>query len=1164
MRPTHPLRPGPAVRAVRLVALAALLAPLPFARSAAAQAAMPARAAAASAAAVGDRGFKSGPIQITADGRWVWLANQHADSVFRIDTRDRSVAAFPLPDVRVTNGPRGVSVSEDGREVWVAAHDTDRVYVLDGASGAIRHVVDLPWGSGPYSVALSRPDAATGAQRWALVTLHRAGALAAIDTATRQVIPLGEVFPAPHGIVWTEDGASAWVNQLIVTDEHAQLARVDITGPVPVVATRATGFAATPQHNPRLTQADGAKNVAEGGYQNFRGHPAQIPSSTGLSQLWLPTQYHNMHAESFTPDSTVQVSLRRLDLATRRVRNDAKIVLTAVSVHNPTAGHNNPAWQGWGWNAGISGAVDIGFARLDGRVHAAVVAEQSNEVVVLPWDTPPVRSATDPRAPRLPEVRVGDRPMGVALSPTEPMAYIANDLSLDVSIVDLADPARPREVGRVATGVPARWERYPVTNPQLLRGAKLFYTSADPRISANEKVACATCHINGESDGRSWGMHTTPAGTAGQRHGPRVTHDLLGLGRTFTAGQRHPRLGWGELHASGDRDEIQDFEWTLRGPQMGGTGFLGDDVQAELGPPNAGRDADLDALAAYMLRVPPLARSPHRAADGSLTEAAVRGATYFNGSPRARPADADCAGCHVPATAFLDHGFHDVGARRPAEERELNDAAQRGDCLWCTNTASLVGAFARPHLRGAYRWATDIMGLFDDFADPDRPQPHGRLDGLTVRQRLDLAEFVLSIDGQLDGKAVPQLRDTAPPRFERVAATSSQRIEVWFNETIDAESAADPANYALVALPSGARQPVLAAVVDPQNGDRVTLTTALAAAPGGARYTLAPAGPIRDAADEASGGVANAIDPGDPRNTHAFTLGESLTITLGASGYENLTVPVLDASPIGPGLASWGNDSPWVVRTDAGPNPGFVRFAWRDAFRAATGVTRADDVLEARFTLAPRDGDAQAIELRRVLQGWGDPPGSNDYNQNPVGGPTWNSHRHPNEPWNKPGAQATGGQGDRVSDYDGAFDLAERVDAVAPMAAINARTTFAGPLVTEAFRFWFDHPAQDYGYALRLVGTPGAVPSVIFHGAESELRQKGAVLTLTYRLPAGGPPAPSPTAPTAPTATATRRAEATAAPSPTARPPRDASPTPPPVVDPPPAYLPWAARDIAR
>src|SRR5947207_12509338 len=122
--------------------------------------------ATAPALAAGARSFKSGPIQITADGRWVWVVNPDSGSVSRIDTASDAVVEFPLPDAGAL--PLGLSVREDGSEVWVAAHDSDRVYVLDGASGSVRARIDLPWGSGPSAIALSRD------QRLALVTLLRA------------------------------------------------------------------------------------------------------------------------------------------------------------------------------------------------------------------------------------------------------------------------------------------------------------------------------------------------------------------------------------------------------------------------------------------------------------------------------------------------------------------------------------------------------------------------------------------------------------------------------------------------------------------------------------------------------------------------------------------------------------------------------------------------------------------------------------------------------------------------------------------------------------------------------------------------------------------------------------------------------------------------------
>src|SRR5262245_63081462 len=45
----------------------------------------------------GARSFKSGPIQITADGTRVWVVNPDHDSVSRIDTSTDAVVEFPLP-----------------------------------------------------------------------------------------------------------------------------------------------------------------------------------------------------------------------------------------------------------------------------------------------------------------------------------------------------------------------------------------------------------------------------------------------------------------------------------------------------------------------------------------------------------------------------------------------------------------------------------------------------------------------------------------------------------------------------------------------------------------------------------------------------------------------------------------------------------------------------------------------------------------------------------------------------------------------------------------------------------------------------------------------------------------------------------------------------------
>jgi DNA-binding beta-propeller fold protein YncE len=1032
----------------------------------------------ASLLAAGARLFKSGPIQITADGRSVWVANTDNDSVTRINTTNDAVNEYVLPDPGTKDSPRGLSVKEDGSEVWVACHDSDRVYVLANDASLIS-TIDLPWGSGPYSIALSRD------QRTALVTLYRSASLAVIDVSTRQLTHiLKPVYWSPMGIAWCEDGVSAWVTHLFAEGEHPFITRVDFSGPEPKVKTRITVFPSDPRHSSTLTAP---YNVAEGGYLTTRGHPAQVPSVSGRNQLWLPTQYNNISEDIYTPNSTVQTTIRHLDLATRKIPNGVndKVILSALHVHD-TAGSN--PYVGPGWNAQVAGPIDIGFSSDGGMTY--LLNELSSDLVVLSSSTP---SSRPTNAAPLTEISVGNRPMGLAVSPSQDIAYVCNLLSRDVSVVGLV--ART-ELRRIPV-TPVSGEPFPAS---VLIGAKIFHTSDDPRISGNRKVSCASCHINAEHDGRSWAFHRLPG-----PHGPREVPSLLGLNRTM--GPRDPATGLGQLHRSGDRDEIQDFEHTFQGVSMAATGFLATNVQAELGPPNAGRSAELDGLADYLLFLEPIRRSPYRAADGSLTEAATRGATFFVGTNRTgRAADAGCAVCHVPETGFVDFKFHDVGQTRPASEEELNTRPP----LWHVNTPTLIGVWTTPPYNGVAGYAPSIMGVLKDQAKrAGTSTSHGKPDGLIGRQLADLAEFVLSIDGNMTAAEVRNARDTAPPRVVRVEPASLTRLDVWFSETVKRSTATNPANWRLEKVGGGVT-PITAAVWDGQNGDRITLATSLQP---NSDYRLVPVGVIQDEAGAASGGVANTLDTADAANTKLFSIGTTLTITLGASGYENLTVPVHDAAMTGPNLSTWSHDSIWLFPVSGTPkvNTGFVRFDWRNAFAQATGTGLASDILDASFSLHCEMGDANAVEIRRVLQSWSDPATGGDWNQNAVGGPTWRDHAHPSAPWNLGGAGRLGRLGDNPSDYNGTNDLAARIDAVVQLQAVNEEVAFEGPLVTEAFRFWFNNPALDCGYALRL--TNSATQELKFERTEDGLRENGPVLTITYALPTP-PQLTSPAVPT--------------------------------------------------
>ena len=202
-------------------------------------------------------------------------------------------------------------------------------------------------------------------------------------------------------------------------------------------------------------------------------------------------------------------------------------------------------------------------------------------------------------------------------------------------------------------------------HPQVLQGKEIFYNAADTRMSAEGYISCATCHIDGSHDGRTWDF-------TNRGEGFRNTTDLRGR-----SGMAH-----GNVHWTANFDEIQDFENDIRG-FFGGSGFLTDPefttTSNTLGTAKTGLNADLDALAAYVssLGASSIPRNPNRESNGDLSADALQGQVIF--------ATEGCATCHNPATGFTDGLMHDVGTLR-------NSSGQRlGGLLSDIDTPTLLG-----------------------------------------------------------------------------------------------------------------------------------------------------------------------------------------------------------------------------------------------------------------------------------------------------------------------------------------------------------------------------------------------------------------------------------------------------------------------------------------
>jgi len=277
-------------------------------------------------------------------------------------------------------------------------------------------------------------------------------------------------------------------------------------------------------------------------------------------------------------------------------------------------------------------------------------------------------------------VSVGSNPRGIELSADERFAYVNNTLSGTVSVIDLGSNAVAGTIE--VTKIPL--------DPSILNGKILFNTSNRTALAKDRWIACATCHFDGGTDGRTWFF----------RDGPRNTPLLFGIGDTLP------------MHWSGDLDELQDVESTIRNIQAG-TGLAAGagncDPACDVAPPNAGRSKDLDDLAAFMRTL----HAPPRGA--AMSAGAIRGRDLFSAI--------GCAACHVPPL-YIDRHKHDVGTGTALE--------QKGTSF---DTPSLRGiAFSAPYFHDG------SAATLDDVVERHSTTP------LTPAQKSDLVEFLRTID----------------------------------------------------------------------------------------------------------------------------------------------------------------------------------------------------------------------------------------------------------------------------------------------------------------------------------------------------------------------------------------------------------------------------------
>lgn len=565
-----------------------------------------------------------------------------------------------------------LDVSADGR--WLAASNRDNgtVSLVDLASQKVVHEVRV--GNKPEGVSF------LGRSNSLAVAVYGDDKIVLLDADSGTRSGEVAVFDEPYGVVSAADGAKIYVTleypaQVLEIDVAARkVARTFAAGAFP------RGIAVSPTE-PRLYVTEyltGSVLAIDLEKGTIVDRWPGAPSDNLARQIAL----HPTRGKAYVPHIRSRVKLNQgegsivpfvgvIDTAPGEDRRRTTIPMdsfkSVIVVANP-------------WEVAVSpdgGTLCVVFAGTDDMYVCNVLSDNYRELLFRNM------------------LKLGHNPRAVRFSNDGKSFYVYNALDFEVAVFD--------------TGSLRQTAQIPVCeNPlgdELLLGKRLFYSALQPMVG-RRWISCSSCHPDGDGDGRTW---QNPEGL-------RNTMPLFGMAWT------HP------IHWSADRDEVQDFEHTVRGPLMQGTGLVRGKLNPSLDKPNKGLSKDLDALSAYS-NSHKFSLSPH--AKAGLSEAAQRGKKLFFS------AEVGCAACHsgplysdsAPQTPFK---VHDVGTGGDDPTEKMGPKY---------DTPTLLGVYrSAPYLH--HGKAQTLHEVLTKYNADDR---HGTTRQLAPGQIDDLVEFLKAL-----------------------------------------------------------------------------------------------------------------------------------------------------------------------------------------------------------------------------------------------------------------------------------------------------------------------------------------------------------------------------------------------------------------------------------
>jgi YVTN family beta-propeller protein len=768
---------------------------------------------------------QSSPIAVSPDDDFVWVVNPDNDSVtsFKV-TKD---GLDELEEIRVGNEPTNLAIRPDGRFVYVANTASGTVSVIQANPHHPRLVESIRVGTEPYGLAFT-PN---GTRLY--VANARSNDISVIDPDRNDVVDtIDGVGLEPRGIAITNDGdrddsdEKVYVTQflgvdrpgvLIGADDYKEghvtvisVADDDVLGEVVLNPMADTGFRSNGsalQHIPATNPP--TFTVVTGAFPNMlnsiaiHGDHAYVPNTAASADG--PVRF-NVNVQAF---------LSVIDLRTDHegtVGGVSQTINMNRGINFETAGPNK-VFLPVPWHVTFAHDGDFGYA----------VSQSANVVVRVELDaegTPTIHAplaAGDPGA--IVRIFVGQNPRGIAIDSGDERAYVANEVSRDVSVIDVAtntviDTERSAQLPEPGTRAAT-----------LLIGKALFHTSTGVnlpelgplgvtplRMSSEGWSSCVACHPFGLTDGVVWIFGS----------GPRRTVPLNG---SFNP---HDPNDQKILNYSAIFDEIQDFEANIRGVSGGlglitqADGVTPDPTLAAFNPANAGRSERLDALKEFVARGIRTPRSPVDADEvqqGRELFVAANCATCHGGggwSSSRRDYTPPPGAAETITNGQLVRFLRQVGTFDPAAANEIRDNGTAPRGLDGFNPPSLLGVGSMtPVLHNG-----SAITILDVLANvTHRSAGTGGVDVLAnASDRQKLAEFVASIDARTQPFGITSLlsEDAAKAALGAKDEVAAVRIEPLRN----------PARGgAVIAYALASRGPVELGVYDVR-GKRVALLQA--------------------------------------------------------------------------------------------------------------------------------------------------------------------------------------------------------------------------------------------------------------------------------------------------------------------------------------------------